>query len=1287
MIPHIPPHAIHKFPLTFNDVLQSGKMLFFWPMSDMNTTSHIAVNRPFSYDINLPIHEKRREIVSSIRENPVTIVAGETGSGKTTQLPLMCLEAGRGREGRIACTQPRRIAAVSLAHHVAEAFGTEVGTDVGYRVRFTDSVAASTRIKFVTDGMLLAELGGDKHLNEYDTVIIDEAHERSVNIDFLLGCFRALLSKRSNLRLIISSATIDTKLFSRAFNHAPVFHASGRMFPIEIRYQPIIELWQGNRLDGYLEGALLAIRDIMEKDDSGDMLVFLPTTDDINELAARVRPLAAEKGRDVFPLHSRLPISEQNRIFEISDRQKIVISTNIAETSLTVPNVKYVIDTGLARVSRYDPSGGITRMPIQAISRASAEQRAGRCGRVRNGVCIRLYSEQDYNNRPSFSIPEIRRSNLSGVLLQMAYLGLGKASSFPFLQRPNLKAVNEGIRALRQLGAFTSKAQLTNLGRKMARMPLDPPVARMLLYAKKFGVVEQVITIASALSIDDPRIRSDTAAGSNSSCSHPDSDFMSFLKLWEAYRKNCRTHNPTALKSFCTRFNLSPQRMREWQYTHKQISRICKTLLSCGKQNPQERNQKALYEAIHKSLLSGLIGNCALRQENGLYRGLQEHDIMIHPSSTLFRKKPRWILFHQMLETKRIYGRTAAVIKPQWIEAVFARRCVHHYQDPWFDEESGTVRAHEEVTFGSFILVHNRSIDLKEKDMLMAREIFIREALVNEKLGDRFRFITHNRTVIDEVLKAQRKLRIDSLYAGDLALEQFYSDRLPREVYSRKDLLRCIRQRHDDSFLFLSQADIVTHPIPPELSLYPDRIKIASVHLPVEYLYDKGSIEDGAQIRVPWSLYKSVPSWYWEWLLPVYKKKRISHFMSIIADDLTRKGIDIPIAQKQLEDALYSADGPFTDSLRRAAGQILGIDLHTKDLPAVLFPPDMWPRITVIDNTNNVLDSYRPPFQRPQLPTHECAKRDILWEPHCRQWERADIDTWDFDSIVDKVAVSSPSQNQAISGIPSLCIEAGSVSLRIFWSQAHAGAAHAAAVKLLLENSLAEELAWAEAELQLPPETLRDAKSVADSQSISETLLRLLREYVLTIPDPLPTTREDFAACVREGAARLGQAPREVTQLLQRYIDGYTRCRKLINSLSARHNGSFYHGIAEDLKQELAEYHTRMFIDSLPYKVLAHLPDNLDCLHRRIEVAFLRAGSYREKMRPVTRLRANLREICRDSSMMTDPLLVTLHRQIEQFTKQQFASQCKKKEQLVSADEIMARMLSVANYYEVRTTK
>lgn len=1245
-------------------------------MSDQYIMKDRPQSRPFTYDPSLPIHQKREEIVDSIRTNPVTIVAGETGSGKTTQLPLMCLEAGRGVGGRIGCTQPRRIAAVSLAAHVAEAFGSDTGRDVGYKVRFSDSVSSQTRIKFVTDGMLLAELGQDKLLREYDTIIVDEAHERSVNIDFLLGYFRTLLHKRPELRLIISSATIDTNLFSRAFNHAPVVYASGRMYQVDIRYQPAIELWQGNRLDGYMEGAVQAIRSLLESDDSGDMLVFLPTTEDIREVIARIRPLAEEKNREVLPLHSRLPIAEQSRIFNDPGKPRIVVSTNIAETSLTVPNIKYVIDSGLARVSRYDPSAGITRMPIQPVSRASASQRAGRCGRVRDGICIRLYSEKDFNNRPAFSLPEIKRCNLAGVLLQMAYLGLGNASTFPFLQRPGFKAINDGIHTLRLLGAFNRKAHLTHLGKKMARLPLDPPVARMLLYAQKLGVVEEITVIASALSIDDPLLGSDNTHGSGKSNTHPDSDFLTYLNLWKKYRGNCRSQPPVALKSFCEQHGLSLQRMREWQYTHKQISRICKRLLQPPKNFSGNRSPRQRYAAVHQSLLAGLIGNCAVRQDNGLYRGLQEHDIMVHPSSTLFRKKPRWILFHQLVETKRLYGRVAAIIKPQWIEEVYPKRCRHHFRDPWFDEETGRVKAHEEVSFGRFLLVQNRHIDLKEKDASKAREIFIREALVNERIGDSFRFIRHNRRIIDNVLIAQQKLRTHSIYKGDWVIEQFYSDQLPENIYSMHDLLGYIHRMHDDTFLFLQQH-VAANPVPQELKHYPDTIRVGDYHLPVRYRFDRQSAQDGAEIRVPYSLYRSLPSWYWEWLLPVYKRQRIEYFLSLIGDDLHKKGIEAVEAHKRLEQALHIAYGPFQDALIDATRDTLGLSVDSEEIPVVLFPNHLWPLITVHDTRGEVLDSFRPPGRPPQLPIPESGKRESVWEICCSKWERIDIDEWDWDTLPDLVPVASPGQLQPCGGIPALTVEGSTIALRVFWSRPHAQDAHAAAVRVLMENSLAEELAWSETELSLPLQLVRNGKRISDSDILHEAFKRIFREYVLALPPTLPRSRKAFVSCISRSADRLKHAETEIISLLERCVERYINCNCLIQSMVKKHRGTFHRKIADDLKEEITDYGNRILDARLPFAVIRHLPEDLDCLYRRIEVAFLHTGSYRKKMETVTKLRSTLKEASKRSDFVNQHRLAILYREIEQYTHQQFSTKCKKKQLLLSADDILAHIRSL----------
>jgi ATP-dependent helicase HrpA len=721
----------------------------------------------YNYHTHLPIYQKRNCILDAIIKNQVVIVAGETGSGKTTQLPLICIEAGRGVAGKVVCTQPRRIAAVSLASYTASCCDSVVGKEIGFQVRFRENVSDETKIVFVTDGILLGEILNDPFLKRFDTIIIDEAHERSINIDFLIGHLRSILLHRPDLKVIISSATIDTRLFSRAFNNAPVITVSGRLFPVDIQYRPVIELWKGEGMDSFIEGTIVVVKEILDKKEPGDILVFFPTVQDIVELTRRLKHIVGNNSV-LLPLHSRLHVAQQQLIFRKFKQRKIVIATNIAETSITVPGIRFVIDSGLVRMHRYEPSAQLSRMPIERISKASADQRAGRCGRVQEGICIRLYSELDYMSRQSFTTPEIQRANLADVILRMSYNGLGDPAKFLFLQRPPYLALKSAFQQLQELGAINKKGQITSLGKEMARLPLDPPVARMLIYAREQDAVRELMVIAAGLSVDDPFVVSTEKSRKRNSLLHStESDFMRLLNVWKTAKHAFwkKLDSSAYFNDFCKTNDLSPVKMNEWFDAYQQIRRICRSI----KGFVNKRSQSASYEAIHKSLLSGFYSGLACRSEKDIYNGIHVDGIRIFPSSVLFCKNPRWVLFHEIVETSRIYGRTVAVIRPEWVEMMFRSKCNYVCEETWYDTVRGVVRAREEVSFKGMVLLKNRHIDLERKDPERAHEVFIKEALVKELIGERYRFIGCNRQLRDRINLLQHKLR-KNLYTGDWAL-------------------------------------------------------------------------------------------------------------------------------------------------------------------------------------------------------------------------------------------------------------------------------------------------------------------------------------------------------------------------------------------------------------------------------------------------------------------------------------------------------------------------------------
>jgi ATP-dependent helicase HrpA len=1206
----------------------------------------------------LPILAMRQEIIAALQSNQVIVVAGETGSGKTTRLPLLCLEAGLVKSGRIAVTQPRRIAAISISQHVARLTGTQPGEEIGYKVRFSDQLSSSTRIVYMTDGILLAEIASDPLLRRYDVIIVDEAHERSLNIDFLLGYLRTVLRQRPELKIVIASATIDTALFSRCFSHAPVIPVSGRLYPVEIRYRPLIEMWEGESMRSYLDGVITVIREVIAKEAPGDILVFLPTAQDILETVSLLRRLPECKDSAVLPLYSRMALDEQQRIFARRRQRKIVVATNIAETSITVPDIRYVIDTGLARTLRWEPSLGTSRMPIERISRAAADQRAGRCGRVQDGVAIRLFSEQDYLSRPAFASPEIKRSNLAGIILTMHHLKLGRVERFPFLQRPSGAAIADGYRQLRELDAIDSEGKITNLGRHMAQLPVDPPIAAMMLFARRHQAVREVMIIAAGLSIIDPRLNPTELPEAYKPfpgrLAHHESDFMTFVKIWDSAYGGGRRRSYSQLLAFCKESGLSFHRMREWFDVHEQLTAIGKRIGGF-----HSASKPATYEAIHKSLLCGLIGNVTVRQDNGLFRSSRGHDIMIFPGSVLFKKESSWVLFHEIVETTRLYGRTAASVRPAWIEELFNGRCRYTYEEVRYDPEAGTVRANEVVTYQGLSLVKNRRVDFAGIDPAQAQATFIREALVDERLGTQVAFLHANRQVREEIAAAERKLRSRSYYAGDGELEELYRQHLPG-VTGDRELHQAIRRRGGERFLHVTRQDLLAQPLPEELRRYPDELLIGSARAPLRYVDTPESVDDGVTASVSPALFKAVPLYYWEWLLPVFWQLRVHRLAQACADQGLIAEQDVDRIAAAVCTGLAVQPAPFMAVVRRNFVDSCGVKLTPEVEEVVQRAHHLWLRVNVVDAKRIIIVSVRPPIVMPEFALPAAGKRDRFWEDYCAPWERTGIQTWNFHALPPQVTIGSPGQLVGLPGVLALCPESDALSLRVFFSPAAARAAHAEAVRTLLENALAEELAWAMTGLKVPGELARRCRAFADESELQSLLSQLFQNQVLQLPDELPRDRADFAELLHAAAGRISTSVDEVLAMFGQVVAEYEACRALLKRLRTKFANSFHGAIADELDEALELYLARLFSTTTTLQFVKDLPRYLKAMQGRIEMGFYNPARYRECMARLDALRLKVRKLSTRPHADCDGYekeLKTLQLMLEEYAVTLFAPQ------------------------------
>jgi len=857
---------------------------------------------------DLPVSARADDIIAAIREHQVVVVAGETGSGKTTQLPKLALLAGRGRTGYIGHTQPRRLAARSVAARIAEELGSPLGETVGFKVRFSEAIHPDGYIKLMTDGILLAELTGDRFLNAYDTLIIDEAHERSLNIDFLLGYLRQLLDKRPDLKVIITSATLDVERFSRHFGNAPIINVEGRTFPVEVRYRPISEEPvlsdeddSFEQMEDALPRAVLgAVEECLEharaagRPGQGDILIFASTEREIRELAETLRKYGPPH-TEILPLYARLSLNEQQKIFHPNGKgRRIVIATNVAETSLTVPNIHYVIDPGFARISRYSYRSRVQRLPIEAVSQAAANQRKGRCGRIAPGVCIRLYSEEDFQGRPEFTEPEIRRTHLASVILQMQSLGLGDISAFPFVEPPDSRFINDGIRVLEELGALDEERKLTNLGKQLSRFPLDPRLARMIIAGAHHGCLDEMLMIVSALSVQDPRDRppekQTQADQKHALFREPDSDFLFYVKLWRSFEAIRGDLSENQRRQWAKTHFISYLRLREWKETHHQLLIICKEFSLTRNAEP------ANYETIHRALLTGLLAQIAQKGDDREFLAARNQKAKIFPGSILHKKAPPWVMAAEVVETSQVYLRTVAKVEPEWIEQEGRHLLKHHVFEPHWEKGQGRVMAFEQLSLFGLIVNPRKKISYEKVNPAEAREIFIRRALVEGEIHLKAAFLAHNRQLVDDITRVEDKVRRRDLLVDDEVLFQFYDRRIPPAVANTKAFegWRHDEERRHPQALFLKPEDLLTGDSLPDIGDYPDHLDISGLRLPLAYHFDPSDDCDGVTLTAPRGVLPQLSAATLSWLVPGLLADKVEALLKALPKTLRRQLVPVP---------------------------------------------------------------------------------------------------------------------------------------------------------------------------------------------------------------------------------------------------------------------------------------------------------------------------------------------------------------------------------------------------------
>jgi len=1060
----------------------------------------------------LPITAWQADIVAAIREHQVVVVAGETGSGKTTQLPKFCLAAGRGLGGLIGCTQPRRIAATTVAQRIADELGEPLGKSVGYKIRFQDRTNRDSFIKVMTDGILLAETQGDPALTAYDTLIVDEAHERSLNIDFVLGILKKLIQRRRDLKLIVTSATIDTEKFARAFDNAPVIEVSGRMYPVELRYLPVADESETGEEETYVEAAVSAVDELMGETPRGDLLVFMPAEQDIREACELLSGRGYAK-TEIMPLFARLSAADQRRVFAASAARKIIVATNVAETSITIPGIRYVVDTGLARIPRYSPRTRTTALPVTAIARSSADQRMGRCGRVENGICVRLYSEESYQSRPRFTPPEILRANLADVILRMISLKLGDIAVFPFIDPPDPRSIRDGLNLLVELEAITpagnrsrrkgtERYQLTAQGRIMARMPIDPRLSRMLIEAKQQGCLAQMQIIAAALSIQDPRERpvekEQAADQAHAAFKDPASDFVTLLNIWERAQTAQRTG---PLKRFCREHFLSFRRMREWRDIHRQLVAIAieagldqadgkpdAVVPAAAAQNRTE-TFGALYRAIHLSVLSGFLTNIAHRKEKNIYRAARGRECMLFPGSGLFNRAGEWIVAAEMVLTSRLFARMAANIDCAWLEPMAGEQCRYTYLEPHWSRKRGEVVADEQVSLYGLTIVEGRPVSYGKIDPEEAAEIFVRSALMEGDVRKPFDFMVHNKALIDEVADMENRLRRRNLLVDEDVLYQFYRERLG-EIADIRSLTYLLKKKGDDAFLRLTPEDLLLEePDENELALFPEEINLGSARLKADYQFNPGADDDGITVAVPVASVHQVNPADADWLVPGLLQEKIAAMLKSLPKAYRRQLVPVADTADIIAREMPRAGEDLASALGDFIHHRFNVDIPATAWQTEVIPAHLKMRFVVAGPDGRAVATGRDAAVLRQAKPGTPAESSL--DKLRRHWEREGITAWDFGDLPESIA-ADPKHADSLSFFPALVRSGtgqGGVALRLLNTHREALRHHLDGVSALLEIVLAGDLRYLKRQVRLPAELARRVRFPGGAEALETQLV------------------------------------------------------------------------------------------------------------------------------------------------------------------------------------------------------
>lgn len=1183
---------------------------------------------------DLPVSDRRDDIAKAILENQVVVIAGETGSGKTTQLPKICLELGRGSHGLIGHTQPRRIAARTVASRIAEELHTPLGGKVGYQVRFNEQCSENTYIKLMTDGILLAEVQNDRLLNRYDTIIIDEAHERSLNIDFLLGYLKQILPKRPDLKVIITSATIDVERFSRHFDSAPVIEVSGRTYPVELRYCPPQE-------DEELSQSVLnALDEIQSLPQRGDVLVFLSGEREIREVALALRK-AQLPHIDVLPLYARLSLAEQNKVFDSRSRRgtRVVLATNVAETSITVPGIRYVIDPGTARISRYSYRTKVQRLPIEAISQASANQRKGRCGRLSDGLCYRLYSEEDFISRTEFTDPEIVRTNLAAVILQMMHLRIGDIRNFDFVDAPDQRLISDGFQLLSELGAIDNKDRLTAVGRQLCRLPVDPRMGRMLLAAADEGSLREVLIIVSALSIQDPRERpadkQQQADQAHAQWRDKTSDFISLLNLWDHMEEQRQQLSGNQFSKYCKRNFISYLRMREWRDLHHQLHHSIRELQiknsSARIKSDSDEDVKYNDAAIHRALLTGLLGQVATLHEGKEYLGTRNRKFMIFPGSGVYKKTPKWLMCAELIETSKLFAHTVAQIDVGWLPKLAAHMVKKNYSEPHYDTKRGEVMAFERQTLYGLTIVERKRCSYSHINPKESREVFIQSALVEGKYGEHKRakgkFFSHNQRLLDELEDIEARVRRRDIVAEEIAIYQFFDERVPADIanFTSFETWRKQAEQNNPELLFMDRELLMQRAVSDATEAqFPDSIQWQGVSYPLSYRFEPGHPLDGVTATIPLAALHQAPRFRFEWLVPGLLRDKCISLVKTLPKPLRRNFVPVPSFVDKALPGMQPDNKPLGDALGYQLQRHTSVDLSNAGWRVDQLDSYYLMNFRLVDEEGVELAVARD-LEELQIRYRDRVQKTIqrAADPGI---EKSNLTRWDFGELPEIYQNDQNGLN--VRAWPALIDEGESVSLKLL---DHPDAARNLSWKGALKLAL---LQYSQPAKYLKKQLLKstDLKLMAAGLGRREQLVEPLitsayQQALFADRDQLPRDQQTFEALIEQGSGAIVGYANELESIVESILEPLAQIRKALKKLGL----AAIHA-ANDVDRQLNELLKPESWADESFEVLRQYPRYIKAIQLRLEKAPLNVLKDRQFTMELEKLQSKLGSLPSESS-------------------------------------------------------